>query len=364
MEQKFSGYEIDYIELYTPMAKLLAYWHQQALGFTIEGSYQAAADENKTSYVLKSGKLRLVLTSAFPTNIESGKNKDISAFISKNQCGVKRIAFSSPDVNASYETAIKNGGISIHAPVINQNAEGRVIEAAIKLYDDNEILFINREQYAGYFKPGYVKMASLSAPPQHLFSAFDHVAAELRIGQSEYWTNYLANTIGTNLVQSIEKGKDNETGMVLKINQFQNKQATFVMAEPDGSGINAKIENNINKFGQGIHHLAFQTDDILSTIEQISKNNVEFVNFPPAYYTLLREDPDLKNIDIDLLEKHGILIDKEEDTFLYQKFIKPYGDRPFFFYEIVQRVNGYDGFALKNINVLKKAEEYQIMSKN
>jgi 4-hydroxyphenylpyruvate dioxygenase len=66
-------------------------------------------------------------------------------------------------------------------------------------------------------------------------------------------------------------------------------------------------------------------------------------------------------MDIDNLEKYGILIDKEGDTYLLQKFIKPISERPFFLYEIVQRVNGYNGFALKNINVLKKAEEMQIM---
>ena len=149
--------------------------------------------------------------------------------------------------------------------------------------------------------------------------------------------------------------------MTLNISQSTNKKLTFVMAEPDGTGTSSKILDNINKFGPGIHHLAFLTEDIISTIKTIEENNVEFVNFPPAYYTLLRQNPEMKEIDIDLLEKHGILIDKEGDTFLYQKFIKPYGDRPFFFYEIVQRVNGYSGFALKNINVLKKAEEFDIM---
>lgn len=364
MEEKLiSDYEIDYIEIYTPMAKLLAHWHQQVLGFTLEGTYNSSGpDDNKVSFVLKSGDIRLVLSSTFPSLIQSDKNEEITAFITKNQCGVKRIAVLTPDVKASFDRAVKNGGIPLKQPFTLQSEEGKIMEASIKLYEDNEILFIDRKMYSGYFKPGYKKkdVGNQSAPP--LFSAVDHIASELQIDQPDFWTNYLTKTIGTRLVQSIQKSPDNKTGMTLNINQSKNKKLTFVMAEPDGTGVSSKVLDNLNKFGSGIHHLAFSTEDMVSTIKTIEANNVEFVSFPPAYYTLLRQNPEMKGIDIDLLEKHGILIDKEDDTFLYQKFIKPYGDRPFFFYEIVQRVNGYSGFALKNINVLKKAEEYDIMN--
>ncbi len=97
-------------------------------------------------------------------------------------------------------------------------------------------------------------------------------------------------------------------------------------------------------------------------LKRFREKNVEFVPFPPSYYELLRNNDEFRNIDgidIDDLEAEGILIDKEGDTYLLQKFLKPISDRPFFLYEIVQRVNGYNGFALKNINVLKKAEEME-----
>lgn len=364
MEDKLiTDYEIAYIELYTPMAKLLAHWHQQVLGFTLEGAYASTGPrDNKVSFVLRSGDIQLVLTSTFPSLDQTDSHSEITAFIARNQCGVKRVAVSTPDVYASFARAVKNGGIVLREPSTLKGPEGEITEAAIKLYEDNEILFIDRKNYTGYFKPGYRKIAPSGKPSQALFSSVDHIASELRVDETEFWTNYLTRTIGTSLVQSINKSTENKTGMTLNINQSGNKKLTFVMAEPDGTGTSSKVLDNINKFGPGIHHLAFSTEDIVSTIKTIESNNVEFVNIPSAYYTLLRENPDMKDMNIDLLEKHGILIDKEGDTFLYQKFIKPYGDRPFFFYEIVQRVNGYSGFALKNINVLKKAEEYNIMA--
>lgn len=363
MENLITEYEIDYVEIYTPMAKLLAHWHQQVLGFTLEGLYNSSAPgDNKVSFVLRSGNVRLVLTSAFPSLNQSDLNEEITKFIAKNQCGVKRVAVLTSDVNVSFERAVKNGAVPLRQPSTLQNEEGKITEASIKLYTDNEILFIDRKHYSGYFKPSYKKIENSKKKDASLFSSIDHIASELNATETEFWTNYLTKTIGTSLVQSIEKSPDNKTGMTLNINQSLNKKLTFVMAEPDGTGVSSKVLDNLNKFGPGIHHLAFSTEDIVSTVKQIENNNVEFVNTPSAYYTLLRQNPEMKSIDIDLLEKYGILIDKEDDTFLYQKFIKPYGDRPFFFYEIVQRVNGYSGFALKNINVLKKAEEYDIIN--
>ena len=214
MENLKTEYEIDYIEIYTPMAKLLAYWHQQVLGFTIEGIYNSSdIEDNKCSFVLRSGAIRLVLTSTFPSLKQSlEKNKEITQFISKNHCGVKRIALVTEDVNASFNWAIKNGGIALQSPCSKEATGGKILEASIKLYDDNEILFIDRKSYSGYFKPGYKKTDIKSKPANPLFSEVDHIAAELQIDETHFWTDYLTKTIRTKFVQSIEKSSDNKTG--------------------------------------------------------------------------------------------------------------------------------------------------------
>jgi 4-hydroxyphenylpyruvate dioxygenase len=210
------------------------------------------------------------------------------------------------------------------------------------------------------FKPGY-KPTYVRKNASSFFSSVDHIASEVRINESSFWTKYLTNSIGTKLVQSIQKSHDNTTGMILNISQSSNKNLTFVIAEPSDYLVKSKVQQNIETFGPGIHHLAFATDDLAGVVEELSVRGVDFVNISPAYYDLLRSNEEFNNIDIDTLQKNGILIDKEGDTFLLQKFIKTISDRPFFFYEIVQRVNGYNGFALKNINILKKAEEIEII---
>lgn len=352
---------IDYVEIYSPMSKALAYWHAQALGFTIA----ACADHetgktNISSYVLRSNEVTLVITSTYPT-AQSAPDNEISSYVNQHYCGIKRFALRVPSVSEAFDAAVAGGAIPTRYPVVLEDGDGRLEEAAIRLYDSSEIVFINRDDYRGAFKPGYAARQPSKNARQPLLLNVDHIASELRINEIGYWTNYLGRTIGTSLVQSIQRSEENRTGMILNINQSPDRNLTLVMAEPESPAQKSKIQQNIDKFGSGIHHLAFATDDILAAIQDFSARDVEFVHFPSSYYDLLRSNPEFADMDVDALQEQGILIDKEGDTCLFQKFIRPISERPFFLYEIVQRVNGYNGFALKNINVLKKAEELQIM---
>jgi len=360
MEKSLVGdHEIDYVEIYSPMVKPLAYWHVHALGFSKAAKLVTdGALGNSISYLLVSGKIKLVLTSTYSNRTVEAKG-EIQSFISANYCGVKRIAIAVDDVKKAFEKAISNGGIPTKMPAKIEDEDGYIEEAAIRLYDSNEILFINRANYRGVFKPGYRLEAGIEQ--DECLTRIDHIASEVRINESEYWTNYVTGTLGTQLVQNIGRSIENRTGMILHINQSTSKGLTLVIAEPDTYEASSKVQQNIDHFGPGIHHLAFVTDDLPDVITRFSKREVEFVRFPAAYYKLLKENDEFKGFDIDQLERLGILIDKEGDSYLLQKFIKPISDRPFFLYELVQRVNGYNGFALKNINVLKKAEEMEII---
>lgn len=360
MEKSFPvDHEIDYVEIYSPMVKPLAYWHVHALGFSRSAILTSEGSRgNSMSCLLVSGKIKLVLTSTY-TNRTAEATPEIQSFITANYCGVRRIALAVDDVKKAFEKAIASGGIPTKLPTKIEDEDGYIEEAAIRLYDYNEILFINRDNYRGVFRPGY-RIESGSNENESLIE-IDHIASEVRINESEYWTNYVTKVLGTELVQNIGRSNENRTGMILRINQSGSKGLTLVMAEPDIYNASSKVQQNIDNFGPGIHHLAFLTYNLPEVVARFSKMGIEFVKFPAAYYTLLRNSDEFKGFDIDELERLGILIDKEGDSYLLQKFIKPISDRPFFLYELVQRVNGYNGFALKNINVLKKAEEMEVI---
>ncbi len=95
-------------------------------------------------------------------------------------------------------------------------------------------------------------------------------------------------------------------------------------------------------------------------MEVLRKNGVKFTSYPDSYYDKLRErHPEL---DVDKLQKYGVLCDVMDDALLFQVFTAPIGDRATFFYELVQRVNQYDGFGLSNIYALFEAMEEEILA--
>lgn len=98
--------------------------------------------------------------------------------------------------------------------------------------------------------------------------------------------------------------------------------------------------------GAGLQHLALKTDDIFETIRLMRQAEEEMGGFElmkrpsDAYY---RELPDrlgdkLSEEQYKLLEELGILADADDEGILLQIFTKPIGDRPTFFFEIIQRV--------------------------
>jgi len=359
MKELLSSYKIDHIEIYTPMAKAMAYWHSNALGF-FNSAYKCDDSSGISSHVLTSNEITIVLTSSFGTN-KTLNNNEISSFIAKHYCGVKRFALCVSDVKSVFDQCIKRGAFPIKFPERVVDDFGYVEEASIKLFDDSEISFIDRSGYHGSFKPGYHGAHDEKNRQNSFFSTVDHLASELRINESKFWSDYLTNVLGTKQVQRFELDGNNTTGMILNVNQSDDKNLTLVLAEPASHLISSKVQNNVNTFGPGIHHLAFKTEDIFSAIENLGLRGIQFIKFPPSYYELLRGKEEFKELDIDLFEKYNVLVDKENETYLLQKFIKPISDRSFFFYEIVQRVKGYNGFAIANINILKKAEEIEIM---
>jgi 4-hydroxyphenylpyruvate dioxygenase len=121
----------------------------------------------------------------------------------------------------------------------------------------------------------------------------------------------------------------------------------------------SQIEEYIDEYlGSGIQHIAISTDDIIETIANMKKNGVEFLEPPDSYYDSLREKKIKIKESIDELQENGILCDHgEKQGYLLQLFTKPIGDRPTFFYEIIQRRDGAQGFGQGNFQALFESIE-------
>jgi 4-hydroxyphenylpyruvate dioxygenase len=354
----FDDYSYAYIEFYVGMAKMVAYWHVKALGFELtgyRGPETGVADE--LSYLLEKNGIRFVITSAAKPSCF-----DVLSFIDRHGNGVKRICYQVSDVEKAYHAAIARGGVPILPPRQVKDENGYITEASIRLLDRKEIKFFNDDDFRGLFRPYYMPISIEGYTPDfdNGFEAIDHIAYGLHKNEMDYWYGYYQNIFGGEMLQQLLPGDlvTRYSGMLLKLLGSKNGKINNVFVEPDNRERPSQVQEYVDAYyGSGIQHMAFATSDIFTSIRAMANGGIDFVKFPKAYYTSLREQAKIPSDLIDELETCNVLCDVQEGAYLFQTFTKPFGDRPTFFYELIQRTNGYVGFALNNITELFQAVE-------
>ena len=347
-----------YVEFYVGMAKMVAYWHVKALGFELtayRGPETGCPD--KVSFLVTKNGINLVISSAAsPTCFE------VLSFVDRHGNGVKRIAYCVDDVPAAYKQAIARGGIPVQDPHVSENEKGKVTEAALRLFDRKEIVLYDGSQYNGIFKPGFEALAIKGFEPDfdNGFDAIDHIAYGVHINEMDQSVAYFQNIFGGEIIQKLESGDviTEYSGLLLKLLSSSNGLINNVYVEPENHERSSQVQDYLEHYyGSGIQHMAFSTNDIFTSLKAMQRSGVEFVLYPPGYYELLREEGKIPADLIDKLEEHNVLADAQGDSYLFQTFTKPFGDRPTFFFEVIQRTGDYVGFALENIAQLFRAVE-------
>jgi 4-hydroxyphenylpyruvate dioxygenase len=359
MSDKLGILGYDYAEFYVGSAKMWAYWHAKALGMNIVG-YRGPETgvKEKVSYYLEKNNFRIVLTTLInPSEYE------ITSFVTKHGDGVKRWALKVKDVKSAFKIAIENGAIPERLPTKIENENGWIEDAAIKLYDDAEIVFVNRDNYNGIFMPGFsrpIQDIQIQAEETGLM-AIDHIVGNVRINEMNLWANYLNKSLNFETFIDFGPGDISTKYSALLSKVVRSKEGASVknpINEPFEGIKKSQIEEFIDVYkGSGIQHIAVATTDIIKTIAAMRANGVEFLSVPDTYYDDLKKRGMDVIEDIDELKKYGILCDTEGNGYLLQLFTKPISDRPSFFYEIIQRRKGAQGFGQGNFQALFESIE-------
>lgn len=355
----FKDCDYAYVEFYVGMAKMVAYWHVKALGFELiayRGPETGCPDV--LSYLLRKGSINLVITSAATPSAW-----EVLSFVDRHGNGVKRIAYKVHDVQAAYDHAVSVGAIPIHEPQRLEDKRGHVWEATLKLFDRKEIVFYNGDDFKGELLPHFEKANLQGFEPdfENGFLNIDHIAYGLHVNEIERWCDgYFQKIFGGEIVQDIRPGDmiTEYSGLLLRLLSSANHRLHNVFVEPQNRARPSQVQEYLEAYyGSGVQHMAFATDNIFESVLAMNKTGADFVQYPKAYYDMMREEGDVPADLIDKLESHNVLCAKDGDAYLFQTFTKPFGDRPTFFYEIIQRTNNFSGFALENITQLFKAVE-------
>lgn len=347
-----------YIEFYVGSAKMVAYWYAKALGLKISG-YKGpeTGSRDRISYYLEQNDLKIVITSAVQPNCH-----EILSFVNLHGDGIKRWSIEVDDVAEIYAHAMDQGAISSRRPEKFSDEHGHVTEAGIRLFDDTELVYINRDHYAHIFKPGFdrpIQDFNIECEETGLLG-IDHIVGNVRENEMDQWAAYFNKTMNFETFIDFKKGDIGTKYSALLSKVVRSEQSTIKnpINEPYEGLKKSQIEEYLEEYhGSGVQHIAIRTADIVKSIKALRKNGVEFLSVPDTYYDTLRERTDINiSENIDDLQKLKILCDNDSGGYLLQLFTKPIGDRPTFFFEFIQR-EGAEGFGKGNFQALFESIE-------
>ena len=344
----------DYVELYVGNAKQSAHFYKTAFGFQSEAfAGMETGVKDRVSYVLKQDKIRLVLTTPLQ---EDG---EINAHINKHGDGVKVIALWVEDAKKAWEETTKRGAKSYLKPTVEKDKDGEVVRSGIYTYGETVHIFVERKNYHGTFLPGYVKWESHYNPAPTGLRYIDHMVGNVNWGEMKTWCEFYGKVMGFAQIVSFTDDdiSTDYTALMSKVMSNGNGRIKFPINEPAKGKKKSQIEEYIDFYnGAGVQHIAVATNDIVTTVSAMRDRGVEFLYVPENYYDDLLERVGKIDEDVEVLKKHGILIDRDEEGYLLQLFTKPVVDRPTLFFEIIQR-KGAQSFGVGNFKALFEAIE-------
>jgi len=345
---------IDHLHLYVGNAKQAMYFWWKGLGFQpVAYSGLETGNRDFASYVLESGKIRLLVSAAYrPTH-------EIAAHQLLHGDGVKTIALGVEDVEKAWQETTRRGAASAWSPRVEQDEHGTFRTSAIHAYGETLHVFVDRGEYAGPFAPGYMAI-NYQAEPAGL-AAVDHVVGNVQLGKMNAWVNFYHQVMGfRQLLHFDDKDISTEySALMSKVMQNGNGRVKFPINEPAEGKRKSQIEEYLDYYlTPGVQHIAMSTGDILQTIRTLKSRGVEFLRVPDAYYQQLPDRVGKINEDLDEIARLGILVDRDDEGYLLQVFSRPIQDRPTLFLEVIER-HGSQGFGKGNFKALFEALELE-----
>jgi 4-hydroxyphenylpyruvate dioxygenase len=98
--------------------------------------------------------------------------------------------------------------------------------------------------------------------------------------------------------------------------------------------------------GAAVLHIAFESADILASVDALRAAGVRFVPISPNYHDDLPTRHDLPAARVQQLRERGVLFDRSPQGDFLHAYTEPFEGR--FFFEVVQRLGGYDGYGSLN----------------
>eukprot|EP00535_Pseudo-nitzschia_heimii_P002257 CAMPEP_0197185074 /NCGR_PEP_ID=MMETSP1423-20130617/11124_1 /TAXON_ID=476441 /ORGANISM="Pseudo-nitzschia heimii, Strain UNC1101" /LENGTH=422 /DNA_ID=CAMNT_0042636037 /DNA_START=543 /DNA_END=1811 /DNA_ORIENTATION=- len=371
-----------------------------SLGMSVTGfTSQATGNDQCVSYGLESGRnFRLLLTAPYSkaraasdgeSNSDSDEEYDAPqpmpnfsvehahTFFQKHGLAARAVGVEVADASEAFEASVSRGAVPVLEPSFlptcpaqqrtssttsDHRTNGGCYIAEVELYGDVVLRYVSFPSDKGSahrdgdasistttepFLPHLAPVEISTVRESYGIDRIDHAVGNVHDLQEAYsrilgftgfheFAEFTSADVGTvdSGLNSVVLASDSEE-VLLPINEPTNGRRK--------SQIQTYLEQNE---GAGLQHLALKTEDIFETVRKMRQNQNDLLGFElmkrpsDEYYRELPErlGDQLTSEQYRQIEDLGILADSDEEGILLQLFTKPVGDRPTFFFEIIQRI--------------------------
>ncbi|MEU1287215.1 4-hydroxyphenylpyruvate dioxygenase [Kitasatospora sp. NPDC005856] len=344
-QETFGDMLVDHITCYVADLAVTTEWLVHGYGLEVYASSPPQARELR-SVALGGNGIRLLLSQPLVGDHPG------AAYVEKHGDGVADIALRVPDARAAFATAVRRGARPVSAPV----AHGEVVTATIMGVGDIAHTFVERPASGDErLLPGLSPAADPAGPDCGLREV-DHFAICVEPDQMDATVAFYREVLD---FESIFTERIEVNGQVMITNVVQGGTVTFTLITPAPSEVSGHLDAFLKDHGgPGVQHIAFTTDDIVSSVDAIAARGVEFMTTPRAYYRMLPDRLTPLRHSVAELERLHLLIDQDHDGQLFQIFAKSVHPRNTLFLEVIERM-GARSFGSGNIKALYQAIEQQ-----
>jgi 4-hydroxyphenylpyruvate dioxygenase len=182
-------------------------------------------------------------------------------------------------------------------------------------------------------------------------TAVDHISQSMQYEEMLSWLLFYTSLLDVEKTKELDIA---DPGGLVKSQVIQTRDGTLRIVLNGSQSARTQSARFLSEFfGSGVQHIAFNTDDIVATVQRLTANGVKMLPIPENYYDDLEARVDLPADRLDAFRRNNILYDRDEYGEYCQAYTQSF--ESMFFFEIVER-RGYKGFGAVNAPIRLAAQ--------
>ncbi len=308
---------IDHVELWVGNAKQAAHYYTRAFGFR-EVAYAGLETglRDRTSHVLKQGRIRLVLTGALtPGSRDRPAPRPPRRRRARDRAlGPRRRLRLPRRRRARRDRRARAVGGDRRA---RHRAHGHDRRPTARRCTPSSSAATTPARSSPATRP------ARTPRPTPACSRIDHIVGNVELGHMNTWVKFYEDVFGmTEMLHFSDEAISTEySALMSKVVTDGNGRVKFPINEPAEGKRKSQIDEFLEFYGgPGAQHLAVATRDIVRTVTELRERGVEFLTIPDAYYDDVPERIGEIEESLEDLRRLGILVDRDDEGYMLQIF--------------------------------------------